>query len=273
MVRGRPRGWQWGPFPVQAHRLQLLADQAEVPELDEPPAGSRRQLGTVRAEAQLGDPLRVGRLQRRQRTPGPGVDEADHARADGAGQQRAIRREGQRAGQAPPVRPECDRTASRRAFGDGIGNPPPPSRPSCPGEDMPSPGVEPGLRPSQSRVPSVTPRGPRPTCPARESNPVLRLRRPPRTPHARGVQVEERPRGESNPDRDLRRVACRPPHSEGRGTRVPDRIRTGSFRLTSGRAAVITTGTAEGEGFEPSRPEGSGPFSRRARPTVSGCLP
>ena len=54
--------------------------------------------------------------------------------------------------------------------------------------DMPSPGIEPGLRPSQGRVrvrshsEDVEPL----ESPARESNPALRLRRPPCARHTRG---------------------------------------------------------------------------------------
>lgn len=47
---------------------------------------------------------------------------------------------------------------------------------------------------------------------ARESNPALRLRRPPCVHHTR----EECPRQESNLVFDLRRVACRPAHPEGK---------------------------------------------------------
>lgn len=54
---------------------------------------------------------------------------------------------------------------------------------------MSPPGVEPGPRPSQGRVPSLTPQRQvdktAEKSPARESNPVLRLRRPPCVPHTR----------------------------------------------------------------------------------------
>ena len=85
---------------------------------------------------------------------------------------------------------------------------------------MSSPGVEPGLRPSQGRV--QIPHTPRTimlseASPARESNPVSRLRRPPCVRHTRGDgNVKSRcPCQESNLVFDLRRVACRPAHSKG----------------------------------------------------------
>jgi hypothetical protein len=44
--------------------------------------------------------------------------------------------------------------------------------------------------------------------PARESDPALRLRRPPCARHTRGERAQQCPRQESNLVFDLRRVAC-----------------------------------------------------------------
>jgi hypothetical protein len=86
---------------------------------------------------------------------------------------------------------------------------------------MSSPGIEPGLRPSRSRVrirhtPRTFFRVLVPS-PARESDPALRLRRPPCVRHTRGEirhtpirhgEPERCPCQESNLVCDLRRVAC-----------------------------------------------------------------
>ncbi len=84
--------------------------------------------------------------------------------------------------------------------------------PALPRRAMSSPGIEPGLRPSQGRVRvRHTPRTSIETRPleppTRESNPALRLRRPPCVRHTRG-ETDERPRQESNLVFDLRGVAC-----------------------------------------------------------------
>jgi hypothetical protein len=80
---------------------------------------------------------------------------------------------------------------------------------------MPSPGIEPGLRPSRGRVRiRHTPRT-KHACrqsPTRESNPALRLRRPPCAQHTRREShnslIGQYPRQELNLVFDLRRVAC-----------------------------------------------------------------
>ena len=82
---------------------------------------------------------------------------------------------------------------------------------------------------------SVTPRGLRSKRaarepPTRESNPALRLRRPPCVRHTRG-ETAECPRQESNLVFDLRKVACRPSHAEG-AIEADGRARTGMNLLT-----------------------------------------
>jgi len=66
--------------------------------------------------------------------------------------------------------------------------------------------------------------------PARESEPSLRLRRPPYIRHTR----RDCPRQESNLVCDLRRVACRPSHSEGEDGSRGARSRTLSIRVGAG---------------------------------------
>ena len=66
--------------------------------------------------------------------------------------------------------------------------------------------------------------------PTRESNPALRLRRPPCVRHTRG-ETAECPRQESNLVFDLRKVACRPSHAEG-AVEADGRSRTGINLLT-----------------------------------------
>jgi hypothetical protein len=83
---------------------------------------------------------------------------------------------------------------------------------------MSSPGIEPGLRPSQSRVrvrhtPRTTDRIAFTERPARESNPASRLRTPQCVHHTR--RDPYCPRQESNLVRDLRKVVCRPSHYKG----------------------------------------------------------
>ena len=122
-----------------------------------------------------------------------------------------------------------------------------------------SPGIEPGLRPSQSRVRSGTLQG-HVVCQylARESNPVLRFRRPPCVRHTRkaskfhsspsrnrtwsnsfgschAIRHTHGPNCqyldlESNQDPNLRRVRCVPLHH--RDKRADDWIRTSINRFT-----------------------------------------
>jgi hypothetical protein len=74
---------------------------------------------------------------------------------------------------------------------------------------MSPPGIEPGPRPSQSRVlVRHTPRTIVSASPARESNPALRLRRPPCARHTRENRSSPCPRQESNLVFNLRKVAC-----------------------------------------------------------------
>ena len=70
-----------------------------------------------------------------------------------------------------------------------------PSGSSVKNDRMPSPGIEPGPRPSQSRMRiRHTPRTTmRTNSPARESDPALRLRRPPCARHTRGERTEKVP--------------------------------------------------------------------------------
>ena len=139
------------------------------------------------------------------------------------------------------------------------------ARPSGPGalrasalhwRAMSSPGIEPGPRPSQSRVRvRHTPRTsiekrPSEEPPTRESNPALRLRRPPCIRHTRGEAVEC-PRQESNPVFDLRKVACCPSHAEG-PVEADGRARTGMNLLTrQGPHRSATSAGAGAQGFEP----------------------
>ena len=86
--------------------------------------------------------------------------------------------------------------------------------------------------------------------PTRESNPALRLRRPPCVRHTRG-EGAECPCQESNLVFDLRRVACRPSHAKG-VIKADGRTRTGMILLTRqapGRSA--TSAKAGAQGFEP----------------------
>ena len=102
---------------------------------------------------------------------------------------------------------------------------------------------------------SVTPRGRRSKqaaaeSPARESNPALRLRRPPCVRHTRG-EGAECPRQESNLVFDLRRVACRPSHAKG-AVEADGRTRTGMNLLTrQGPHRSATSAGAGAQGFEP----------------------
>src|SRR6185312_14042701 len=66
--------------------------------------------------------------------------------------------------------------------------------------------------------------------PTRESNPALRLRRPPCVRHTRG-ETAKCPRQESNLVFVLRKVACRPSHAEGK-VEADGRTRTGMNLLT-----------------------------------------
>src|SRR5262249_30462843 len=85
--------------------------------------------------------------------------------------------------------------------------------------------------------------------PTRESNPALRLRRPPCVRHTRG-ETAECPRQESNLVFDLRKVACHPSHAEGaieaddRPDNVEDGFRTRApdvedLVAAAGRALLI----------------------------------
>ena len=86
--------------------------------------------------------------------------------------------------------------------------------------------------------------------PARESNPALRLRRPPCVRHTRGERAEC-PRQESNLVFDLRRVACRPSHSKG-AIEADGRARTGMNLLTrQGPHRSATSAAAGAQGIEP----------------------
>src|SRR5262249_54541183 len=86
--------------------------------------------------------------------------------------------------------------------------------------------------------------------PTRESDPALRLRRPPCVRHTRGEGVEC-PRQESNLVFDLRKVACRPSHAEGAAE--PDRrSRTGMSLLTrQAPHRSATSARAGAQGVEP----------------------
>src|SRR4051794_1317533 len=81
--------------------------------------------------------------------------------------------------------------------------------------------------------------------PTRESNPDLRLRRPPCVRHTRGETVEC-PCQESNLVFDLRGVACRPSHAKG-SVEADGRIRTGINLLTrQGPYRSATSATSRG---------------------------
>ena len=80
--------------------------------------------------------------------------------------------------------------------------------------------------------------------PTRESNPALRLRRPPCVRHTRGERAEC-PRQESNLVFDLRGVACRPSHAKG-AVEADGRTRTGMNLLT--RQGPHRSATSAGAG-------------------------
>ena len=85
-----------------------------------------------------------------------------------------------------------------------------------------SPGVEPGLRPSQSRVRSATLRGHSFQCPAEESNLVRQFRGLPcssGTPAGRSFKCLDQ---DLNLDLDLRRVLCDPLHHRDVYQQYPD---------------------------------------------------
>jgi hypothetical protein len=86
--------------------------------------------------------------------------------------------------------------------------------------------------------------------PTRESNPDLRLRRPPCVRHTRGERAEC-PCQESNLVFDLRGVACRPSHAKG-SVEADGRTRTGMNLLTrQGPHRSATSAGAGAQGFEP----------------------
>ena len=86
--------------------------------------------------------------------------------------------------------------------------------------------------------------------PTRESNPALRLRRPPCVRHTRG-ETAECPRQESNLVFDLRGVACRPSHAEGK-VEADGRSRTGMNLLTrQAPHRSATSARAGAQGVEP----------------------
>src|SRR5262249_35826292 len=86
--------------------------------------------------------------------------------------------------------------------------------------------------------------------PTRESNPALRLRRPPCIRHTRRESAQC-PCQESNLVFDLRRVACRPSHAKG-VTEVDSRARTGMDLPTRHEPhRPIPSRVAGAQGFEP----------------------
>ena len=86
--------------------------------------------------------------------------------------------------------------------------------------------------------------------PTRESNPALRLRRPPCVRHTRGESAEC-PCQKSNLVFDLRGVACRPSHAKG-PVEADGRTRTGMNLLTrQGPHRSATSAGAGAQGFEP----------------------
>ena len=145
---------------------------------------------------------------------------------------------------------------------------------------MSSPGVEPGLRPSQSRVPSVTLRGrcrdPK-TIPRPGIGPGLAASKAAvRPPHSRG-NWHSSPRQESNLVYDLRRVACSPSHSEGCGVvgQADGRTRTGILlfrRQGPLHSATSAVGLLVQQGCKESNPVHPG-WSRRPLPGGHPCHP
>ena len=86
--------------------------------------------------------------------------------------------------------------------------------------------------------------------PTRESNPALRLRRPPCVRHTR-EETTQCPCQESNLVFDLRGVACRPSHAKG-SIEADGRTRTGMNLLTrQGPHRSATSAAAGAQGFEP----------------------
>ena len=105
--------------------------------------------------------------------------------------------------------------------------------------------------------------------PTRESNPALRLRRPPCVRHTRREKAEC-PRQESNLVLDLRGVACRPPHAKG-PNEADGRARTGMNLLTrQGPHHSATSAGAGAQGFEPCPRVLEARCSPRSTPLYSG---
>ncbi len=119
---------------------------------------------------------------------------------------------------------------------------------------MSSPGIEPGLRPSQSRVRvRHTPRTRKTSLlpsphPRIEPGPAA-SKTAVRPPHSRGNN--QCPCQESNLVFDLRGVACRPSHAKG-AAEADGRARTGMILLTrQGPHRSATSAGAGAQGFEP----------------------
>ncbi len=147
-----------------------------------------------------------------------------------------------------------------------------------PPSELPSPGIEPGLRPSRGRV--RIRHTPRTKCashqsPARESDPALRLRRPPCARHTRrdldNSSKKQCPRQELNLIYDLRRVACESVTLQGRATQIDARAGHGVRARLVVRATVgLANRTRIGAAHRPARDRQQHPHER-ASPLTGSC--